>query len=373
MKKKVLCIVATHFQLMVAVQLRSTEYQEADFDILIRDYTLDYKNIAKKVSDTKLFNHVFTCEAKAFLGRKGKIVKGISYVDAILCPDHFLKKHNLLLNGKYTELLFYNTDIFSQMIYMKLLKNNTQVICKKFEEGYTFYLEDDKGYYSPTVECLCKIFRKKSVLQEISGYYVFYPENVQWNPGKCVIKKIKVFSRDDMQVVAILNKIFSFEKREWDIQQKYIFFETIYFLEHQKNSDVELLEKIAAIAGKENILVKRHPRGEIDRFSDRGFLVAKNQSTMPWEIVQLNLEMKNKIMLTVDSSSALASSLYFDDNCKSVLFFKLLKEKNPAIGEGFFRLLDVIEKKSNHHRLYIPSDFDELKGLIEQDFRVTGG
>ena len=80
--------------------------------------------------------------------------------------------------------------------------------------------------------------------------------------------------------------------------------------------------KIADLVGKDNLLVKTHPRDLRTIYNDNGFNVDKN-SSMPWEAVQLGGDFSNHIFLTVNSGSVLAGSFMSEKPVRTFYMYKL--------------------------------------------------
>ena len=90
--------------------------------------------------------------------------------------------------------------------------------------------------------------------------------------------------------------------------QKYIYFAgTLDFEGGKPIGEFELVQKIAKQVGKENLLVKVHPRDTRSVYAEEGLLVDKN-SSKPWEIIQMLGDFSNKVFLTATSGSVLAGN-----------------------------------------------------------------
>lgn len=86
--------------------------------------------------------------------------------------------------------------------------------------------------------------------------------------------------------------------------------------------EYELVCKIADLVGKDNLLVKTHPRDLRTIYNDNGFNVDKN-SSIPWEAVQLGGDFSNHIFLTVNSGSVLAGSFMSEKPVRTFYMYKL--------------------------------------------------
>ena len=84
------------------------------------------------------------------------------------------------------------------------------------------------------------------------------------------------------------------------------------------------MEELASYVGKENIMVKIHPRNPINRFAERGFKTNKDTS-IPWEVLLLTGEdFDKKIYLTVASSAILNPIMVFGMKIRAYSLFPCL-------------------------------------------------
>ena len=85
------------------------------------------------------------------------------------------------------------------------------------------------------------------------------------------------------------------------------------------------------MVGRDNLIVKMHPRDNRKVFQDRGIHVFEN-SEIPWEAMQFNNDFSSKLFLTVTSGSVLGANLIIKKSVKSYFLFKLcdLSENESA-------------------------------------------
>ena len=122
--------------------------------------------------------------------------------------------------------------------------------------------------------------------------------------------------------------------------------------------------KIAEKVGKENIVVKLHPRRNVDRFSDKGIKVSKSTG-IPWEAFLLTNDFKDKVVLTISSSAAFSSRLYFDMNIPTIMLYKITGP-NPGIVnvKKYIKYADDFCRKFGDDGFYIPTSMNELLELL---------
>lgn len=76
--------------------------------------------------------------------------------------------------------------------------------------------------------------------------------------------------------------------------------------------------KVANLVGKDNLLIKIHPRDLRTIYSDNGFNVDKN-SLIPWEAIQLSSDFSDKVFLTINSGSVLSGSTMSEKPVKTFI------------------------------------------------------
>ena len=112
---------------------------------------------------------------------------------------------------------------------------------------------------------------------------------------------------------------FDIKLTENDYKEKYIFFTSICDFENgEPIGEYELVCKVADFVGKENLLIKTHPRDTRTIYEDNGFTVDKN-SSIPWEAIQLSRDFSDKVFLTATSGSVLAGS-FMSENPPKIFF-----------------------------------------------------
>ena len=86
-----------------------------------------------------------------------------------------------------------------------------------------------------------------------------------------------------------------------------------------------LLDRVAKLVGKENVLVKIHPRNQVNRFALAGYRTNQDTS-VPWELVALNHSFAGTVFLTVGSSAATNPWCVLGIPAKAVFLWELVEE-----------------------------------------------
>lgn len=362
--KRILMVVNTYFQLIVSINLKLNKFINDDVDIMITDRTMGSKEIVKNVKKTKLFSNVYHADTYHIWREKSAFLMIIDLL--YLKKDSVVRKSVYIDNPKYDELYLYNYDVFTFTLYNYLKKQNDKLTVSRFEEGFGSYLYDDKklkGHHLRKI--VRKVMLRYNLENNVKEYYFFNPDMVVYNE-KAELKKINNIDKSNKTLVNALNTTFNYNPNKNEYKQKYIFFEESFFCDNKGIEDLDLILKIADIVGKDNLLVKLHPRNRVDRFKEYGITTNKTVG-IPWEVIQMNNDFSDKVFLTISSGSVLASKLYFGDNIKTYLLFNCTDKMSDMVTEETFEYLKKMNEKFDMKDFIIPKNKEEFFSILEKD------
>lgn len=332
MKKRNLFLCNTVYQVMVALWIKHHYFKKTPSDLMITNHMNNSKQIAKRIEKVGCFNKVFYSETldesryRVDRSRFHRILGDIF-------PMIQLKKYSKC-DDKYTDLYVANFDGFTQMLFNSLSHNNNKLKLHLYEDGistyclFEQYYNDMKDYYGNQDNSIKefikdKIYRKRNTYGNLDEILVFNSKIMTWNPG-CKITEIdKIDSLDD-EYKGLVNEIFAYKDSTDVYDCKYIYFEESFFADGYKVNDVELVQKLAEQVGKENIMIKIHPRNPENRFEKLGFRTNKDVS-IPWEVILLNIEdVTNKVFITIASQAILNPIMIFGLKIKAYSLYPCL-------------------------------------------------
>lgn len=321
------------YQVLVALWIKYIYYPGELSDIIISDHMNGAKTLAENIKDLGVFDEVYYVESSAFakhkiaFDRKQRIIMS-------MCPNYTLKNF-IKLSEKYTELYAANVDYFSQLLFDALTHRYSKLKFIIYEDGlFTYsrlYEEDYKSTYIPVKSLIKKmihsvIYRKKTIYGNVTKLMVFNPENMVWKPEFHVEQLKKIDCHDDI-FRKICNQVFSYDKSTDVYDRKYIFLEESFFAEGAKIDDLEVIEKLAKLVGRDEIMVKIHPRNPYNRFSELGYKTNKDTS-IPWELVLMNVDMSDKVLITISSSSILNPILVLGQKVKAYSIYECVDHEH---------------------------------------------
>ncbi|MCR5323416.1 MAG: alpha-2,8-polysialyltransferase family protein [Lachnospiraceae bacterium] len=364
-----LFICNTVYQTMVALWISHRYLTGERIEFWISDHMNNGDIIAEKIN--KLCNDY-----------KAKYIKTKSYIryDVYwnknprywrMFPQKLLAKF-VEAKSTYKRIFIANMDRFAQMSYNALSHiQKTKPRLFLYEDGISTYslfmkkMYDDTRLVSPK-KYRQKIFRKichdQSIWGNIRGALVFCPKLMSWTPSRNI--RIDKIDSSDMIYRNIVNEVFDYQGIEEGYNRKYIFMEESYFADGIEVNDVQMIEKIADKVGKENIMIKIHPRNPINRFEELGYKTNKNTS-IPWEVICMNnKDITDKILISISSASIVMPSVIFGYNIKAYSLLNSLSSNNAITEKIGSELIDMVKKFYGLYKVKMIESEQDLTEII---------
>ena len=361
MKKRSLFIVNTPYQLMVSINLIKTRYSNTIADIVITNNIADFLDLAKRVRESKLFDRVYIYKIKNIYPDKN----GVALIRRLINEKN-------IFNEKYDYYFFANLDHGASGVFRALKKNNKYVLPIMFEDGYATY----SGWYSdfltmfgsfPKDGNFCKrpfyktLFHRyiDNVFCDVNKMFVFNPEIMTYIPPFDV-ERMEPIDTSNKELILLYNNIFNYDPSIDSYDEPIIFFEESYYADGYNINDIQIIESIAKIVGKEKILIKIHPRNPKNRFQKLGYKTNTNTS-IPWEVICMNINLNNKILISIASVATIVPATMFGQKYRGLLLLKALQD-DSCLKKNITNLYEKICEE--HESLQILSSMDDLKEAI---------
>lgn len=353
--KKILCVCNTYFQLIGMIQLKTTLFQQDELTAVFTDHSKDAEQTVDRLNARSIFEHCYLWKSKKQLALQTSsrrenisvIIKEISGLSGF---------GNLFENEFYDELIYYNQFDNLKVVFAELYEKNPQIKVSRFEEGIFSYADGEYlAKKDKIVNPLRKILGKKTLLECQQNFYCFYPELYEGHLNPVQIPRIEA----DGKTAQILSRLFDTSTAVYP--QKYIFFSSVFDFEGGAPvGELEVIKKVAALVGNENLIVKVHPRDSIERFASAGLNVDKN-SAIPWEAIQLGRDFSNHVFLTVNSGSVLSVSMLQEKKPKIHFLYKLCDlSGNPSAVANTKKISEILSEARLKDKL---SDVDAPETL----------
>lgn len=357
MRRSILILIYTYFQLITAIHLKRTEFASDDVDVIITDQSKGSADVAFRLRKIQLFRRVFFVHDSDGLDETRELDKCKRYLSAWLHPERALKKY-IFLSDSYNIFLFHNASLLTHLIGRHYRKS---VKFFRFDEGYSTYtrpLLDKKPLHRWMIRWAFGDLNRR-----ICGIYLFHPELFQQKVNYPIFR-IQLLGSADTGLKQILNQVFHYVPDPHLLHADYIFLEEAASLFSSETGDLDLLCKIAGVVGEKRLAVKQHPRSPEYPLNIHG-IPAVQSGNIPWEVILMNEDFSEKTLLTIMSGTALAPVLYGYKPIKTYLLFQCVQSR-PAGLNGLY--LDYIRQASKLGALIIPEDqADFFAQLTEQE------
>ena len=237
--------------------------------------------------------------------------------------NQYKKYIDILSQLNIDELVCFNRGIETFGFYNLLVERNPDLMVSFMEEGILSYEMDlAVGRVVNISNSVRKKIHRKVLWDNISSFYCYYPSLYKAALTPVQVPRIS----SNSETVNILREVFCPDISRYT--QRYIFFTSVLDFEGgEPIGEYELVSKVAELVGKDNLLVKTHPRDKRTIYIDNGFNVDKN-SAIPWEVIQLSGDFSDKVFLTVNSGSVLAGSFMSEKPVRTFYMYKLCNISN---------------------------------------------
>ena len=357
-----LIIANTYYQLIMALQMRNTLFENDKTVVLLSDHSINMRAVAKKLNGMHIFEQVCYIKSKGVWEKRNKLDKVIDGFKISVGMrnryQHYLKE---ISNLRFDEIICFNFAIDIYGLYSCIYEVNQGVTVSLYEEGILSYhmkpIQTRRRHY---IDLIRKALKKRALSESIGSFYCLFPEIYE---GPMDTVKVPRFT-SDTKTARDLQTLFALHNVKEMYQEKYIFFTSVYDFEGGASiGEFDVVCKLAERIGKEKLLVKTHPRDSRDIYVKNSFKVAES-SSIPWEAIQLSADFSDKIFITVTSGSALASSLLSEKPTKTFYMYKLCDiNNNPSAVQSVESIESLLEKstmKNVFNNVIIVEDLDEV-------------
>lgn len=329
---RILIIANTYYQLILSIQMKITILNEDKVVLLISDHSNGAEKVFEGLKSAGVFEQVSFIRTKGLVNNRNKSEKLGDFLDIAFRNDnrysYYLKDIDDLC---FDEMICYNYHIDMIGLYSLLSRVNNGIKMSLFEEGVLSYgIRFSETNGRKLIEQARRIQGKKNVSDGAYQFYCYYPRLYK-GPLKPV--GVPVISPGS-ECTSILKKLFDLNADTLRYPQKFIYFSSVYDFECGKPiGEFELVKRIADLVGKDNLIIKTHPRDTRTVYRDYGLSVDKN-SGIPWEAIQLSADFSDKVFMTATSGSVLAGSFMSEKPTKTFYMYKLcnISENYGAMG-----------------------------------------
>ena len=337
-KTRTICLCNTYFQLITAIQLRRILFADDHFALVLTNASNGADRICEKLRELAIFDEVYYADraretAEGFHSRRAKIDRFLQYF-----ADG---SYTSYLRGTYDLFLAFNMNWYTFMLYSALERDNHAIRAARFEEGLVSYFVDEHRNdfaYFQRIWKIKRLLRQPRIFEQLHDFYCFYPELYA---GKLHPVQIPPIDRNDSWFRDTLCALFDVDVKKLNYDKKYIYFASMIDSEIlKKDGEFAILRDIAEVVGKDNLIVKLHPREENrQRYADLGVTIDTN-SDIPFEIIQLVRDFSANVFITCLSGSVLNFASILPERTRTYFTYGMLPEKNAKIDQ----ICEIYEK-----------------------------
>lgn len=332
MSQRHLYVCNSVYQLLVALWIKHTMNPDIPADLIVSNHMNGASGLAERIRKENLFEQVYHVASLDYTRYRTPNSRADRFVEE-LWPEKALARY--WTGAKhYSTIYLANPDRFAQLLLNALIRQNPEIHAVIFEDGMLTYsplfCKDVESSRIPLTGLLKPIlyryiFRRKALCDHVSELLLFHPKDLAWQPQFAVTDLTKI-NCADRNFRNMCNRVFQYDGSLDCYDRKYLFMEESFAAEGVPINDVDLLNQLADRVGKENIMIKIHPRNPVNRFAQEGFHTNQNTS-IPWELIVMNLEdLSGLTLITVASSSVLNPALIFGRKVKAYSLYNLVDQ-----------------------------------------------
>lgn len=329
MKNKDLYICNSVYQLLVCLWIKHRVNPQIPGDLIVSNHMNNGRELAEQARAENCFGQVYFVESFDYARYRTPSSRMTRYEEELF-PQRVLSR---FWDGRdaYSTVYLANPDRFSQLLFNALSRRNPALQAVLYEDGMLTYspiFQSDVESSRIELVSLPKklvyrhLFRRKALCDHFRELLLFHPKDLGWQPAFSVTELEKI-NCQDAAFREMCNRIFQYSPSDV-YDRKYLFMEESFAAEGVPINDVQLLNQLAQRVGKENIMVKIHPRNPVNRFAADGFKTNQNTS-IPWELIVMNLgDISDMTLITVASSSVLNPMMIFGKKVKAYSLYHLV-------------------------------------------------
>ena len=354
-----LFICQTPYQIIVSLCVLIQKNESNNMvDFLLTNTFNGYAKIADKIKSMGLADNVYTIKMKT----SSKCPQALYTYPYVINFGGFIFSQLRKRLPKYDELYFWNCNSFCASAQGYFYKCNPDIKIYLFEEGYSCYFAF-RSIVKP--ESVMKITNKKNSVMygishdDVEGIYLFRPDLALDHSIKTLEIDRHIPKSSDFREMIV--ELFDAHEAAKRYDRKYILFEGF----PEGYDDSHIFEKIIEKVGKDNVIVKLHPRQPRDRFSKLG-IKTLGADGVPWEAVLCARDFSENVMISVGSSALISPILIFGEFADEFLLFRFIDTGIDYFSDKYDKFWNQIEKKNNQRGLHLPKTEKEFWNILSK-------
>ncbi len=359
--KNILFCAESVYQLFNCITLRMTVCEDAACDLILSTVTSWEEDMLERLEGKGVFGRIVrpqTRDAEWGFWDLDDAAK----MQVLENPALFFIREDMPIEPIYDEIFVPIDHIYWKMLYHYQTVNDKPTKVFMYDEGVRAYTMDIPQTDNRAIYKTGK-YSKALFVDAIEAYYLYQPELYSVKNYKYELRKIPN-PKEYVELKEILVDVYGYEDMP---SEEYIYLEDFFFADRFNTNDFELFEQVVELVGKDNIIVKRHPRDYYDRFTPCGYKTVE-RSVVPWEIQLLANGLRDKVLISVSSTSLLTPYIIFESDMHVVSLERMFVGENRTHADaGFSIFFDKLKKKINEKEalFHTPASVDELIHVLK--------
>lgn len=360
----ILVVCSTPFQILNLLTMKDEIFQNQKVDVVILNHAAVNYSLFQKLKDMDAFDTVYFAETKHVSNGgddKDRWVRDLTELQHILNKDYVLDQVNLSRTD-YDQVVVASEDPPSQIFWYYIKANNPKAKLYIFEDGTKTYSFFDRTYSKFKPMYLKRIYGNE-FFEEIEGAYLHHPKYYRGKEGLDLVQTPPI-DKSNLEIRELINSVFNYEKEEGAIpfQQRFVYFDQAYQFSEELTEQARLHQLVEKIVGEDQLVVKLHPR------TDANYYTNYLKGNYPFEVLELNQNIEEKVLISGLSTACLTPKLVFDEEPYVIILYQLFEsglfKENQR---GNFELAQRIKADyRNPERFMIPENETELVEMLKK-------
>ena len=285
----------------------------------------------------------------------------LRYIQIYLCLDKTVRSIIPDLSI-YTDLFASCNSFVPRLFFLSSAKHRLNMNYHYYEDGIGSYT-NKKLYVISGFDYSARrfIFGKRTVNIKYD-LYLFNPEMFKQLMPDLDIKTHKIMPlQSGTEDTEIVDRIYSVGMIK-SIQQNAVFFDTVHtetVLSFDHDKMMHDTEEILSMIGRENVIVKSHPR-DTKKWFDFDYF---EFPSVPLEVLCMHQDLSGKVLLSFFSTALFTPKMLFDQEPVLIMLYKVLGNTDDnELKDRFCSILETTYK--DHGRIFIPETREELYGIL---------
>lgn len=360
----ILAICSTPFQMLNLITMNSHLFQNEKVDVILLNHAAVNHSIYEKLKKFETFNQVYFAETKHISdggNSNSTFIRDLVEFKRFLNKDYILDQVSLEPEN-YNKVLVPSDDIPSRVFWYHIKEHNQNAELYLYEDGTKSYIFFDLSESTFKSFYLNKLFHT-GFFDEIKGAYLHHPKYFEYDRDLELIQ-IPPIDKDNYEVRKIMNDVFDYKDEVGMVENdvRFLFFDQALQFDSEINEQKRLFNLIDKTTQNEELTVKVHPRTDGHKYK------RSMAGDYPFEIMELNQDVSNKVLISIASTASLSSKLVFDEEPYVILLYKLM---NSSIfqrsQQANFAFAEKVQADYEHeNRFFIPETEEELIDIIQE-------